>query len=135
MKAIQLTKDFSLQEFACKDKNNTPVPSELIPNVTRLAIELQKLRDIIGCPIHVNSGYRTPKYNKTLEGSAAHSQHLQALAADCTTINFTPNQFADLVEKLISEGKVDFKGMGRYNGFTHLDCRQKKARWDMRKFI
>ncbi len=109
------------------------MPKELIPNVTKLAIELQKLRDIIGCPIHINSGYRTPEYNATLEGSAIHSQHMLALAADCTTINYSPNDFADLVEKLISEGKVNFKGLGRYNGFTHLDCRQKKARWDRRK--
>lgn len=133
MKTIQLTQNFSLSEFSSKDKNNTPVPEELIPNVTKLAIELQKLRNIIGCPIHINSGYRTPEYNKSLEGSAVHSQHILALAADCTTINYSPNQFADLVEKLISEGKVNFKGLGRYNGFTHLDCRQKKARWDFRK--
>ena len=133
MKAVQLTTNFSLAEFSCNDKKNTPVPCEYLPNVTKLAIELQKLRDIIGCPIHINSGYRTPAYNASLEGSAVHSQHMLALAADCTTIDYTPNKFADLVEKLISEGKVNFKGLGRYNGFTHLDCREKKARWDKRK--
>lgn len=130
---MQLTKNFSLSEFSCHDKKRTPVPAELIPNVQKLANELQKIRDYIGCPIHINSGYRTPEYNKTLEGSATHSQHLLALAADCTTINHTPDQFADLVEKLISDGVVNIKGLGRYNGFTHLDCRNKKARWDMRK--
>lgn len=133
MTKIQLTKNFALSEFSCNDKNNTPVPKELMPNVIKLANELQKLRDIIGCEIHINSGYRTPEYNKKLSGSATNSQHLLALAADCTAANYSPNQFADMVEKLISEGKVNFKGLGRYNGFTHLDCREKKARWDNRK--
>lgn len=130
---MQLTKNFALEEFSCHDKQKTIVPSQYLSNVIKLANELQKLRDVIGCPIHINSGYRTPSYNASLEGSAPHSQHMLALAADCTTIDYTPNQFADLVEKLIAEGKVNFKGVGRYNGFTHLDCRQRKARWDMRK--
>lgn len=130
---MQLTKNFALEEFACHDKKRTPVPNEYLPNVMKLAGELQKLRDIIKGPIHINSGYRTPEYNASLEGSAVHSQHMLALAADCTTINYSPDEFADLVEVLIKQGRVNFKGLGRYNGFTHLDCRQRKARWDMRK--
>lgn len=130
---MQLTRNFSLEEFSCHDKKRTPVPNIYLPNVIKLANELQKLRDIIQCPIHINSGYRTPLYNASLEGSATHSYHMSALAADCTTINYTPDQFADLVETLIKQGKVNFKGLGRYNGFTHLDCRPRMARWDMRR--
>lgn len=130
LKDIALTKNFSLSEFACHDLNHTPVPKEYMTNVQLLAKNLQILRDYLGEPIHINSGYRTPAYNATLEGSAVHSQHTKALAADITTINKTPAQLHAIIEKLIAEGKMKQGGLGRYNGFTHYDCRGRRARWD-----
>lgn len=127
MKSYQLTKNFNIEEFRCHD--GTDVPDEYEGNVKLLAENLQVLRDYLGEPIHVNSGYRTPEYNKTLEGAAVHSQHLLAKAADITTINKTPKQMADIIEKLIAQGKMKQGGLGRYKGFTHYDVRGRKARW------
>ena len=128
MKTTQLTKNFNISEFRCKD--GTDVPDQYECNVILLASQLQILRDIVGVSIHINSGYRTPAYNAKLEGSAVQSQHLLAKAADITTINYSPKQLADLIEKLIAEGKLPFiKGLGRYKGFTHIDVRKTKARW------
>ena len=42
-----LTKNFSLWEFACHDANNTPVPEKLKPNALALAEQLQVIRDEI----------------------------------------------------------------------------------------
>lgn len=123
---MQLTQNFSLQEFACKD--GTQVPAELLPNVQRLAAQLQILRDHLGESIHINSGYRSPEYNKKVGGKKA-SQHLLAKAADITVKSKTPKQLAAIIEKLISEGKLKFGGMGVYPGFVHVDIRNGKARW------
>jgi uncharacterized protein YcbK (DUF882 family) len=123
---MQLTQNFSLQEFACKD--GTQVPAELLPNVQKLAAQLQILRDYLGESIHINSGYRSPEHNKKVGGKKA-SRHLLAKAADITVKSKTPKQLAAIIEKLISEGKLKFGGMGVYPGFVHVDIRNGKARW------
>lgn len=122
---MQLTENFSLAEFACKD--GTPVPEELIPNTQELANNLQVLRDHLGEPIHINSGYRTPTYNKKIGGKPA-SMHLQAGAGDLTVKSLTPKQLKATIEKLIKEGKMKNGGIGLYPGFVHYDI-GKVRRW------
>ena len=126
---MQLTKNFNLSEFACKDGSETP--AHLIPNIQKLAENLQVLRDFLGCSIHINSGYRSPAYNKKI-GGATFSQHVQGKAADIRTDKYTPEQIHAAVLKLISEGKVAFKGVGLYDSFVHIDVRDIPARWDLR---
>ena len=121
-----LTKNFSLAELACIDA--TRVPEAIIPNVTDLAQNLQVLRDYLGQPVGILSGYRTPTYNKKV-GGAKFSQHLQAKAADLTTKSKTPKQLAAIIEKLIKEGKMKQGGVGVYSTFVHYDTRGNKARW------
>lgn len=123
---MQLTKNFHLSEFACHD--GTPVPDSLIANVTDLVSNLQVLRDHIGEPIRINSGYRTPEHNKKI-GGVSSSQHLLAKAADITCKSKTPKQLAAVIEKLIAAGKMKQGGIGIYPGFVHYDVRGKKARW------
>src|SRR5688572_17818386 len=96
---MKLTKNFNLIEFMCKD--GTPVPEKLIPNVQSLATNLQVLRDFLGEPVRLNSGYRTPSYNKKVGGQPK-SFHLKAMAADITVKSKTPKQLAAIIEKLIS---------------------------------
>src|SRR5690606_2367690 len=118
--AIQLTANFNLSEFACRD--GSPVPDELLPNVELLAKNLQVLRDHIGEPIHVNSGYRSPDHNKKI-GGAKSSFHMKAMAADITVKSKTPKQLAAIIEKLIAEKKMKQGGLGIYPGFIHYDVR------------
>ena len=127
---IRLTKNFTLDEFKCKD--GTEVPVVFLKNVQLLAENLQVLRDHLNVPIDLSSGYRTPEYNKKVDGEDQ-SLHLVAKASDITTRDFTPDEIADTIEKLIQEGKMKQGGLGRYNGFTHYDVRGTKARWDKRK--
>lgn len=123
---MMITKNFALAEFYCRDGRK--VPDEYLLNVMKLADNLQILRDEIGEPIHINSCYRPPDYNKKI-GGAKNSQHLTASAADITTKSYTPKQLAAVVERLIKEGKLIFGGLGIYPGFIHVDLRKKKARW------
>lgn len=126
VKKQKLSANFNIAEFACHD--GTPVPDSLECNVIVLAHNLQILRDHLKEPIRVNSGYRTPSYNKKI-GGAPNSQHLQAKAADIVAKSKTPKQLAAIIEKLISEGEMKQGGIGVYSGFVHYDTRGTKARW------
>ena len=124
---MKLTANFSLSEFKCKD--GTDVPTELMPNVKKLANELQKLRDLLDEPIYINSGYRAPSYNKKI-GGARNSFHVQAKAADIVVKSLSPKQLHSKIEYFISQGVLNFKGIGLYSTFVHVDVRDKKARWN-----
>lgn len=126
---MRLTNNFNLSEFNCRDAKNTPVPPELIPNVKKLAEQLQVIRDTIGLPLHINSAYRTPTHNKAI-GGEKNSQHLQGKAADIAARDLTPKQLAKVIEKLIKDGKITVKGIGVYASFVHVDIRSgQAARW------
>ena len=122
----QLTENFHIDEFACHD--GTPVPVELYGNVLELAHNLQILRDTIGKPIRVMSGYRDPVYNAKI-GGARKSKHMEAMAADIRVKGISPATLANKVEALIKEGTMKAGGLGRYPTFTHYDVRGRNARW------
>ena len=127
---MKITKNFDLKEFACND--GTTVPDILLPNVIELAKNLQVIRDALGKPVHINSGYRTVDYNKKV-GGVSNSQHVIAKAADITVSGLTPKEVHAVIEGLIAQGKVRQGGLGLYDTFVHYDVRGTKARWDFRK--
>ncbi|MEE1898047.1 D-Ala-D-Ala carboxypeptidase family metallohydrolase [Flavobacterium rakeshii] len=124
---MKLTKNFSLEEFNCKDGTN--VPEKYHPNVLKVAENLEVLREYLQHPIIISgSGYRTKKHN-TEVGGAPKSQHLTASAADISVHGLSPMQIAEAIETLIEEGKMQQGGMGVYPTFVHYDIRGTKARW------
>jgi uncharacterized protein YcbK (DUF882 family) len=127
---MKLTKNFSIGEFNSKD--GSQMPAVVRENIEALAKNLQALREFFGAEISINSGYRSPAHNEAV-GGASKSQHLKGTAADIVVEGITPDQVADTIEKLITEGKMKQGGIGRYNSFTHYDIRGEKARWDFRK--
>lgn len=126
----QFTKNFNKREFNSKD--GARMPASVIPNVRELAKNLQVIRDVIGCPLHINSAYRSPAHNKRI-GGVKNSQHLLGKAADIVSRNHSPQQLYAIIEDLINQGKVKEGGLGLYNSFVHYDIRGVKARWDNRK--
>lgn len=127
---MELTKNFSKKEFDSKD--GAKMPDSILVNVMKLACNLQRLRDAIGKPIIINSGYRSESHNKNVGGSP-NSQHLYGKAADIRVSGMTPAQIANEIEKLILQGEMLQGGLGIYDTFVHYDIRGKKARWDFRK--
>lgn len=113
---IRLTENFTLAEFACRCCGAAKIDPELVR-------KLQQLRDRIGKPITITSGYRCPAHNKAV-GGAANSQHLYGTAADIVVKGMSPATVADHAEV------IGFGGIGRYAGFTHVDTRATKARWN-----
>ncbi len=127
---MKLTKNFTRQEFDCKD--GTIVPAKFLLNVKELAENLQALRDYLEVPVSVTgSGYRTVKHNNSLrpKKGATNSQHLTASAADINAQGYEPSQLAEVIELLILKGKMKQGGIGVYNSFVHYDIRGTKARW------
>lgn len=122
----KLSKNFSLEEFASKDGATTP--AEVINNLRELAKNLQVLRDYVGKPIKINSGYRSPEHNKSV-GGVANSQHVKGKAADIKIDGMTPREIAATIENFILVGKMKQGGLGIYPNFVHYDTRGKKARW------
>jgi len=122
----QLTKNFRLSEFKCRDGSD--VPEDLLDNVQLLCENLQVLRDHLEKPIRVISGYRSPKYNRRI-GGAKRSQHMQAKAADIKVSGMSPSEVKAEIVKLIKEGKMMSGGIGLYTTFTHYDVRGRNARW------
>ena len=127
---MQLTKDFHKSEFDSKD--GSAMPDDVLQNVQKLANQLQVLRNYIGKPIYINSGYRSPSHNKRVGGSP-NSQHLLGKAADIRVKGYTTEKLSKIIESLINNGDMLQGGIGIYNTFVHYDIRKVKARWDFRK--
>jgi len=71
---MQLSKNFALAELTHSDTaiargiDNT-LPPYLMRNAKALAERLQLIRDALGVPIGISSGYRCPELNKAVGGS------------------------------------------------------------------
>jgi len=82
-----LTEHFRLSEFtrsatAERHHIDNTIPSTLIPNLKNLCKEvLEPLRQHVGVPVIISSGYRSPELNR-LVGGVKNSQHQSGEAAD-----------------------------------------------------
>nr|WP_314635587.1 D-Ala-D-Ala carboxypeptidase family metallohydrolase [uncultured Janthinobacterium sp.] len=92
-----------------KGIDNTPTPA-IVANLTRLAELLEQVRALVGAPIAISSGYRSPALNRAV-GGAANSAHVLGLAADISTAKLAPKALAMLIrqsdiafDQLIYEG-------------------------------
>jgi len=124
---MKLTKNFHASEFECND--GTKVPDHLLPNLVKLAGNLQALRDVLREPINITSSYRHEAYNRDV-GGVKNSRHITAEAADIQVPGYPSNIIYDLIEELIRCGNMTEGGLGLYNTFVHYDIRGEKARWD-----
>jgi zinc D-Ala-D-Ala carboxypeptidase len=75
--------------------NNTP-DAKILANLKRLAGVLEQVRSMVGKPVNVTSGYRSPAVNKAI-GGAVNSAHMYGLAADINVNGWTPKQLAVLI--------------------------------------
>ena len=97
---MQLSKNFTLDEFTFSQTasrvgiDNTPT-EEVLENLKHTAENMEKVRKILGYPILISSGYRSPTLNRTI-GGAKNSQHMQGEAVDFTCPKFgTPREIVN----------------------------------------
>lgn len=118
-----LAPNFRVGEFACHDGSDTVLVDDELPEL------LQQIRDHFKVPVTINSGYRTPEYNiSPAVNGVPGSQHTLGTAADIVVRGVSPLEVAQYAEHLMP----DKGGIGVYLGFTHVDVRRARARWDKR---
>lgn len=127
---MKLSKNFNSSEFACPCCGGEIINDEL-------AFKLQALRDLVGKPIQIFSGYRCQKYNCEIKGYVK-SPHISGLAADIWVEDFDYKKLAKLAEG------VKFKRVGLYpfskSKFIHVDVQPPKPntawiRWKNGKYV
>ncbi len=101
--------NFSPAEIACRGTGQLKVVPEAMD-------KLQALRDRLGKPLIVRSGYRSPEHNKAVGGAKA-SKHMGGTAFDISMANHDPVAFEAAARA------VGFLGFGYYprSGFMHID--------------
>lgn len=118
-----LSKHFSRSEFACKGtaccSHSAPITSELIS-------ALETLRDKVGFPITITSGFRCRTHNKAV-GGALNSYHTLGMAADIQCKHIAPAELYKL-----ADGLGVFGGVALYAHWAHVDVRSGKWRADRR---
>ena len=89
---MRLSRNFTLAEMVATSHprlQDTPRLA-VVQNLQRLCVlVLQPLRDTLGAPVYINSGYRSERLNARV-GGVLNSRHLQGKAADihCDNLDY-----------------------------------------------
>jgi len=126
MNRIKVSDNFYLDEF--QDRNTGEVKID-----ERLIIVLQEIRNTIGKPIIITSGYRTmkthieiykKKYGDHWEDKIPyHSKHLKGLAVDMNILGGNYLDYMTAIDIAKKSGVIKGIGNGIKSGFIHLDTR------------
>jgi putative chitinase len=107
---VSLSKNFTLSEltasqFAERHGINNAPSEVVVKNLKETANQLEKVRALLGSPIYISSGYRSPTLNRSIGGSST-SAHCLGFAVDFTSPSFGSPK--DIVAKIMnSEIKYD----------------------------
>lgn len=97
--------------------DNMPTKLATFENLNRLmCCCLDPIREALGHPIYINSGYRCPRLNEIV-GGAPNSQHVEGCAADITTHDTTLNR---KIVQLIQDEKLSFDQLIIYPNYKFL---------------
>lgn len=108
---------FKVKEFACKDGSQVVFIDSYLVSI------LDILRNEVGKPVIINSGYRTPERNKAV-GGAKYSYHMRGMAADIRINGMAAKEIANKLNKIIPYGC----GIIVYENWVHIDTRTSKYR-------
>ena len=112
MNNIKISDNFNLREFECRHCGVVKLDGHLLE-------KLQDLRERIGRPLIVTSGYRCAEHNAAV-GGVADSQHVQGTAADLRLPRGMV--FQDFLRECIAGGFNFVQGYPN-QGFVHVDVR------------
>ena len=116
---------FSLREMTRTSTGlpNQP-PESYWANLKRLVDTLlDPLRNDLGAPVRVTSGYRSPQVNAAIGGSRT-SRHMLGLAADIKVKGMESTTLAERIEQLRQDGFLDYDQVIAYaasrGGHVHV---------------
>lgn len=116
---VQLSANFTVKEFACKDGSDIVIIDPLLVWI------LQNVRAHFKKPVDITSAYRTVAYNATLRGSAKDSYHMLGMAADFVVRGVPAADVQEYLEMIMPATG----GIGKAKNYTHVDTRAVRARW------
>lgn len=125
---MNLTAHFTLEEFtesqvATRRRiDNTPAP-RIIDNLRRVAEILEQVRAVVGRPIVVSSGYRSPALNVAV-GGARKSAHVNGLAADINAVGMSARELA----QKIRDSNIQFDQLIHEGTWVHIGLSEKDPR-------
>ena len=137
-----ITKNLTLQELIdsntakAKGIDNSPT-NEHLRNLIEIANNIfQPLRDGIGKPIRISSGYRSEKLNKAVGGSKT-SQHNKGQALDLVaTTGFTNKDIFDYIKKNLEFDQMIWEfGTDKNPDWVHISYNKGKNRKQVLKAI
>lgn len=137
-----ITKNLTLQELIhsntakAKGIDNSPT-NEHLRNLIEIANNIfQPLRDAIGKPIRISSGYRSEKLNKAVGGSKT-SQHNKGQALDLVaTTGFTNKDIFDYIKKNLEFDQMIWEfGTDKNPDWVHVSYNKGKNRKQVLKAI
>ena len=128
---MKLSENFTLEELIRSNTaermgiDNVPKDEKVVENLRSLCLEvLQPLRDYVGAPVHINSGYRCPELNMAV-GGVKNSQHCRGEAADIRIVS--PKQGREWAAWIEDNCRFDQMLMERNkNGavWLHVSCKR-----------
>ena len=102
-KMTQVSQHFSLDELTKTETGLANDPGLAVAgNMYRLAETLEQIRELLDCPLRINSGYRSEEVNRKVNGSKT-SAHLWARAADFVPVGMP---IAEAFERIRKSGIV-----------------------------
>jgi hypothetical protein len=120
---MKLSPHFSLDEFKRSEYatrhglDNTP-PGFVLTNLGLLAARLERVRAILGAPLRITSGYRSPILNSAIGGSLM-SAHINGMAADFIAPDYgSPFEVARAIEANADE--IDYDQLIYEGNWVHL---------------
>lgn len=106
---LKLSEFFTLEELLITQQrglSNEPSP-DIIAKLLILAQHMDKVRLLLGKPIIIHSGYRSPQVNAAV-GGQANSQHCKGEAADFLCPGYgTPAKVARFLVPLVQDLGID----------------------------
>ena len=114
---MQITDNFSYDELQCPCCEQLEIDYRFIKS-------LQEVRDEIGRPMKINSGFRCAEHNLKVGGPIT-SNHLKGRAVDICTRGWCSEDLHYLVYELTSKQHPDYQtGIGIYKHHIHFDFRK-----------
>lgn len=128
--------NFTISELVKSDTaekagiNNTPDINSLDNLLELIFYVLQPLRDKLGKPMIITSGFRSKKVNE-LVGGVSNSQHLYGQACDFVVNGMTPAQVVEFVKK----SGIEFDQLlNEYDQWTHISFNKGHNRKQVLKY-
>jgi len=116
--------NFYWYEFLCLKNLDSYVipPDEIKAELILTAQVMQEIRNILGRPISITSGYRPKAYNKHI-GGALKSQHLLGKASDFKVFNMNCDRVRELLVPYLHKLEIRME-RNPGSSWVHVDRRK-----------